>query len=101
MNKDPTNSNTDRAAEICLNFFIKVALNNSNDKDDKEIMKRSLYLLKKTLILWPHTKKKFDSIKVIVNKLKSVQPTSAQTSPEMPLRFHYTLLNIINILMSY
>lgn len=25
----------DRAAEICLNFFIKVALNNSNDKDDK------------------------------------------------------------------
>lgn len=56
MNKD---TNTDRAAEICLNFFIKVALNNSNDKDDKEIMKRSLYLLKKTLILWPHTKKKF------------------------------------------
>ena len=25
----------DRAAEICLNFFIKVALNNCNDKDDK------------------------------------------------------------------
>lgn len=25
----------DRAAEICLNFFIKVALNNSSDKDDK------------------------------------------------------------------
>ena len=49
----------DRAAEICLNFFIKVALNNSSDKDDKEIMKRSLFLLKKTLILWPHTKKKF------------------------------------------
>ena len=48
VNKD---SNIDRAAEICLNFFIKVALNNSNDKDDKEIMKRSLYLLKKTLIL--------------------------------------------------
>ena len=28
-------SNNDRAAEICLNFFIKVALNNSSDKDDK------------------------------------------------------------------
>lgn len=25
----------ERAAEICLNFFIKVALNNCNDKDDK------------------------------------------------------------------
>ncbi len=64
-------------------------------------MKRSLYLLKKTLILWPHTKKKFDSIKVIVNKLKGAQSSNAQTSPELPLRFHYTLLNIINILMSY
>ena len=61
----------DRAAEICLNFFIKVALNNSSDKDDKEIMRRSLYLLKKTLILWPNTRKKFDTIKTIVNKLKS------------------------------
>lgn len=30
--EDPLN---DRAAEICLNFFIKVALNNSSDKDDK------------------------------------------------------------------
>lgn len=61
----------DRAAEICLNFFIKVALNNSSDKDDKEIMKRSLYLLKKTLILWPNTKKRFEAIRTIVNKLKS------------------------------
>ena len=61
----------ERAAEICLNFFIKVALNNCNDKDDKEIMKRSLYLLKKTLILWPNTKKKFDGIKSIVNKQKN------------------------------
>ena len=56
---------------ICLNFFIKVALNNSSDKDDKEIMRRSLYLLKKTLILWPNTRKKFDTIKTIVNTLKS------------------------------
>ena len=60
----------DRAAEICLNFFIKVALNNSSDKDDKQIMKRSLFLLKKTLILWPNTKKKFEAIRTIVNKLK-------------------------------
>ncbi len=58
-------------------------------------------MLKKTLILWPHTKKKFESIKVIVNKLKGAQSSSTQPSPEMPLRFHYTLLNIINILMNY
>ncbi len=58
-----------------------MALNNSNDKDDKEIMKRSLYLLKKTLILWPHTKKRFESIKIIVNKLKGAQSSNAQTSP--------------------
>lgn len=81
-----------------MNFFIKVALNNCNDKDDKEIMKRSLYLLKKTLILWPNTRKKFDGIKSIVNKQKN---TTGTTNPEIPLRFHYTLLNIINILLMY
>ncbi len=63
-------------------------------------MKRSLYLLKKTLILWPHTKKKFQSIKVIVTKLKTAQNVNNQ-NPQMPLRFYYTLLNIILILMSY
>ena len=91
----------DRAAEICLNFFIKVALNNSSDKDDKEIMKRSLFLLKKTLILWPHTKKKFEAIRTIVNKLKGNSPNMAMQNSEMPLRFHYTLLNIIHILLLY
>lgn len=60
-------------------------------------MKRSLYLLKKTLILWPNTKKKFDNIKAIINKQKS---TNTQGT-ESPFRFHYTLLNIINILLLY
>ena len=91
----------DRAAEICLNFFIKVALNNSNDKDDKEIMKRSLFLLKKTLILWPHTKKRFEAIRTIVNKLKSSSTNAPMQNTEMPLRFHYTLLNILHILLLY
>jgi hypothetical protein len=96
--EDPTN---ERAAEICLNFFIKVALNNSSDKDDKEIMKRSLFLLKKTLILWPNTKKKFEAIRTVVNKLKSSSNTATLQSNEMPLRFHYTLLNIMSILLMY
>lgn len=61
-------------------------------------MKRSLYLLKKTLILWPNTVKKFDGIKSIINKQKNAAGT---TSSEVPLRFHYTLLNIINILLMY
>jgi hypothetical protein len=91
----------DRAAEICLNFFIKVALNNSSDKDDKEIMKRSLYLLKKTLILWPNTRKKFDTIRTIVNKLKGANSGAVSQGAEMPLRFHYTLLNIVHILLLY
>lgn len=63
-------------------------------------MKRSLYLLKKTLILWPNTKKKFDAIKTVVNKLKSTNIAGMQSS-EMPLRFHFTLLNIIHILLLY
>jgi hypothetical protein len=53
---------SEKAAEICLNFFIKVAFHNCTDKEDKDIMKRFLYLLKKMLILWPNTKKKFDQI---------------------------------------
>ena len=39
-------------------------------------MKRSLYLLKKTLILWPNTKKKFETIRNIVNKLKGSNSNS-------------------------
>lgn len=64
-------------------------------------MKRSLFLLKKTLILWPNTKKRFEAIRTIVNKLKSSSSNVAMQSNEMPLRFHYTLLNIIHILLLY
>lgn len=64
-------------------------------------MKRSLFLLKKTLILWPNTRKKFDSIKLIINKLKSTNSSASSQSNEQPLRFYYTLLNIINIMLLY
>jgi hypothetical protein len=76
-----------------------VAFFNSTDKEDREIMKRSLYLLKKMLILWPSTKKKFDQIKVVVQKLKAIASNQPQQDP--PLRFHYTLLNIIHIMMEF
>lgn len=62
-------------------------------------MKRSLYLLKKMLILWPNTKKKFEQIKVVVQKLKVI--TNTQPAQDPPIRFHYTLLNIINIMMEF
>lgn len=58
-------------------------------------------MLKKTLILWPNTKKKFEAIRVVVNKLKSSTTNANLQNNEMPLRFHYTLLNIINILLLY
>jgi hypothetical protein len=64
-------------------------------------MKRSLYLLKKTLILWPNTRKKFDTIRTIVNKLKGANSGAVSQGAEMPLRFHYTLLNIVHILLLY
>lgn len=68
-------SMNEKAAEICLNFFIKVAFFNSTDKEDKDIMRRSLYLLKKMLILWPNTRKRFEQIKNLVQKMKSL-PTN-------------------------
>lgn len=92
-------SMNEKAAEICLNFFIKVAFFNSTDKEDRDIMRRSLYLLKKMLILWPNTRKRFEQIKILVQKMKSL--TTNQPAQEPPLRFHYTLLNIVNILMEF
>jgi hypothetical protein len=38
-------------------------MNNCYDKEDKDIIKRSLYLLKKIFIIWPNTKIKLDSIR--------------------------------------
>ncbi len=52
----------DQCPEIFLNFFIKLALHNCSDKEDKEVIKRSLYLLKKIFIIWPDTKIKFETI---------------------------------------
>ena len=96
----------EKAAEICLNFFIKVSVNNCTDKEDKDIMKRFLYLLKKMLVLWPSTKKKFDQIENVVKKIRQgphVHGTNlAQSQANDPLlRFHYAFLNIINTLLEF
>jgi hypothetical protein len=48
--------------EIFLNFFIKLAMHNCTEKEEKEVIKRSLYLLKKIFIIWPQTKIKFETI---------------------------------------
>ena len=57
--------------------------------------------MKKTLILWPNTKKKFEAIRTIVTKLKNSSSAVSMQNNEIPLRFYYTLLNIIHILLLY
>ena len=37
----------DECPDIFLNFFIKLTMHNCSEKEDKEVIKRSLYLLKK------------------------------------------------------
>jgi hypothetical protein len=38
---------SEKSSEIFLNFFIKLAMHNCSEKEEKEVIKRSLYLLKK------------------------------------------------------
>jgi hypothetical protein len=52
----------DQCREIFLNFFIKLAINNNIDKEEKEVIKRSLYLLNKLFIIWPDIKFKLESL---------------------------------------
>ena len=47
-------------SDIFVNFFIKLAVYSCQEKEEKEIVQRSLYLLKKTLFIWPNTKIKFE-----------------------------------------
>lgn len=69
-------------------------------------MKRFLYLLKKMLVLWPNTKKKFDQIETVIRKLRQnshYHNPSANPSlnNDSYLRFHSAFLNIINILLEF
>jgi len=52
----------DQCREIFLNFFIKLAINNNIDKTEKEVIKRSLYLLKKLFIIWPELRFRLESL---------------------------------------
>ena len=54
-----------------MNFFLKLSFYNSLSKDDRDIMRRSLYLLKKMLLLWPKTAKKYEQIRSIIQKMRS------------------------------
>jgi hypothetical protein len=56
-------------SEILLNFFIKMAMTNCFEKEDIDMIKRSLYLLKKIFIIQPNTKIKIETIKKVCETL--------------------------------
>lgn len=45
--KTKNDQSAEKSSEIFLNFFIKLAMHNCSEKEEKEVIKRSLYLLKK------------------------------------------------------
>lgn len=49
--KNKADQSSEKSSEIFLNFFIKLAMHNCSEKekDEKEVIKRSLYLLKKVI----------------------------------------------------
>ena len=58
----------DERKDIFVNFFIKLAVNNVQEKDDKEhITKKALYLLKKFLLIAPNTNLKYTIVEKIIN----------------------------------
>ena len=86
--------------EILLNFFIKLAMSNCYDKEDKDIIKRSLYLLKKIFIIWPNTKIKLETIKKMCENITKIDNLQIDRKLDK-LKFNYTLLTILNILTEF
>lgn len=60
--KSRNDQSSEKSSEIFLNFFIKLAMHNCSEKEEKEVIKRSLYLLKKIIIIWPETRIKFNTL---------------------------------------
>jgi hypothetical protein len=89
-----------KASDICMNFYLKLSFYNSLNKEDRDIMKRSLYLLRKMLLLWPKTAKKYDQIKSIIQKMRINQNSQANNA-ESNNRFHQVLLNLLLILIEF
>ncbi len=46
-----------------------MAFYSCHDKEEKQIVQRSLYLLKKTLFIWPRTKIRFEQLKQNLSKI--------------------------------
>ena len=58
--------------EIFVNFFIKLAINSCQDKEEKEnITRKALYLLKKWLIISPGTQIKYNAIEKFLNGIQN------------------------------
>jgi hypothetical protein len=88
---------SEKSSEIFLNFFIKLAMHNCSEKEEKEVIKRSLYLLKKIIIIWPDTRIKFNTLeKQCQNIIKNEQVQHLEKN-----RFNFTLLTILNILLEF
>lgn len=72
-------------------------MHNCTEKEEKDVIKRSLYLLKKIFFIWPHTKIKFETInKQCLQLIKQDKQQQLENS-----KFNYTLLNIINIMLEF
>ena len=50
--KSKNGQSSEKSSEIFLNFFIKLAMHNCSEKEEKEVIKRSLYLLKKVILIF-------------------------------------------------
>ena len=64
----PFTEQTKDIREIFINFFIKLAINSCQDKEEKEnITRKALFLLKKWLIISPGTVIKYQFIEKTLN----------------------------------
>jgi len=96
------NDSTKDIRDIFVNFFIKLAINSCQDKEDKEnITKKALFLLKKWLILSPGFNIKYQSIEKFLNGIEQSLKQGYYRDGLDKNKSCFTVLQVISILIEF
>jgi len=88
-------------SEIFVNFFIRLIFNSCLQKEEKDILHKSLYMLRKTFFIWPNIVYKFDQIKQIITKFQIKDQLFNSLDSQEKLKYQYALLSLLNILVEF
>ena len=102
MINQPFNEQTKDIREIFVNFFIKLAINSCQDKEEKEnITRKALFLLKKWLIISPGTIIKYHFIEKTLNSAQQNSHNYRDRDGSEKKKSCFTVLMIISTLLAF